>query len=285
MQKNPYLSIDLCGGLGNQMFQIMAVLSFAKKYEYEPIFERITASPSVFHPRPVYWHSIFRSIAIPTQKTEYYQKILFTHTIQEPGPGHHPSIEAQLKEYRQNHALGNVKLCGYYQSPLYFHDSLSLLSVFCLPLTVSLPDHTHLVSVHVRRGDYLKLQNFHIVLPISYYEKAAACFDGSKSFFIIFSDDPKWCTDHLLNNQKVFARGCVVGEESGDDVQQLGMMMQCKGGHIIANSSYSWWGAVLSGDKNRLVIAPSSWFVPFGENQAITSTLAASPNWRFLPIA
>jgi len=121
------------------------------------------------------------------------------------------------------------------------------------------------VALHIRRGDYVSLVSaarFHGALPLSYYMAAVArvreCVVEPK--FFVFSDDQEWCRDNLqLGDSATF-----VGHNTGSDSwQDLVLMGRCRH-HVIANSSFSWWGAWLAdqrwGVPQRLVIAPACWF-------------------------
>jgi hypothetical protein len=107
-------------------------------------------------------------------------------------------------------------------------------------------------SIHVRRGDYIGLQNFHPVQPVSYYEEAVKIV-GDDKHFLIFSDDINWCKENFtfLKN-KTFVLNNL-------DYEDLYLMSMCKN-NIISNSTFSWWGAWLNRNENKQVIIPSKWF-------------------------
>jgi hypothetical protein len=109
---------------------------------------------------------------------------------------------------------------------------------------------TEVISLHVRRGDYLTNPN-HPVQPLEYYTEALSHFD-SQTPVIIFSDDHKWC-----NDQEIFSDDRFFLSQGEDPISDLCIMTMCDY-HIIANSSYSWWGAWLA--KSKKVIAPKEWF-------------------------
>jgi hypothetical protein len=108
-------------------------------------------------------------------------------------------------------------------------------------------------SVHIRRGDYLRFPNDHPTLLNDYYFKS---FDKMKknTKFIVFSDDITWCKDNIKGNNMFYI-------EDETDYVNLILMSLCKH-NIIANSSFSWWGAWLNKNKNKKVIAPKIWFGP-----------------------
>ena len=106
------------------------------------------------------------------------------------------------------------------------------------------------ISLHVRRGDYVANPN-HPIQSLEYYQQALSHFDENLPV-IIFSDDPQWC-----NEQELFKPDRFFISEGGDTRVDLCLMSLCSY-HIIANSSYSWWGAWLA--KSNQVIAPKKWF-------------------------
>ena len=106
------------------------------------------------------------------------------------------------------------------------------------------------IALHVRRTDYLKNPN-HTTLDLDYYKKALKKFNRTLRV-IIFSDDPEWCQD-----QELFSDDRFMVSESGDQYIDMCLMTLCQH-HIIANSSFSWWGAWLSDSDD--VVAPSKWF-------------------------
>ena len=109
------------------------------------------------------------------------------------------------------------------------------------------------IALHVRRGDYIKNAENHFNLPRAYYEAALSKFDANRNV-IVFSDDPVWCHD-----EGTFVDDRFIISENEDNRVDLCLMSLCDD-FIIANSSYSWWGAWLSTNKDKTVIAPAQWF-------------------------
>lgn len=121
-------------------------------------------------------------------------------------------------------------------------------------------------AIHVRRGDYLKLQKYHPVLTLDYYNAAIKQFDKHQRF-VVYSDDIEWCKKHFLTDKFVFA--------SGSPIEDLCSMSMCKAGVICANSSFSEWAALIGGVEK--VIVPK---MQFGEANAHLSTKDLYlPNW------
>jgi len=166
-----------------------------------------------------------------------------------------------------------VYLTGKWQSERYFRDIASILREE-LQLKSQLPQDRDMaqqmesnessVSVHVRRGDYVapsEGRRVHMVLPIEYYKKAIAYVYGrvEQPQFFLFSDDLPWVKEnlHLDNATIVQARGSDRGP------RELVLMSRCRH-HIIANSTFSWWGAWLTRDTRGVICAPDTWFTPYG---------------------
>jgi hypothetical protein len=110
----------------------------------------------------------------------------------------------------------------------------------------------NLVSLHVRRTDYVHLPNHHPLCTLDYYKAAILQFPDAH--FIIFSDDIEWCKENLQIENATFA-------DTGSDYIDLCVMSMCNH-HIIANSSFSWWGAWLNPSETKRVTAPKIWFGP-----------------------
>jgi len=163
----------------------------------------------------------------------------------------------------------NIYLEGYWQSEKYFK---SIEDIIRQEFTLrEEPDATNTsmaekilksnaISIHVRRGDYIENQvtfNHHGVCSSEYYHTAIE-FVANKSFnphFYIFSDDPLWVKQNLVVN---YPHTYVTHNQSIKDSSDLWLLSLCKH-HIIANSSFSWWGAWLSTNPEKMVIAPKKW--------------------------
>jgi hypothetical protein len=162
-----------------------------------------------------------------------------------------------------------VYLKGNWQSPKYFADIAEIIrNEFTLKKRLTekslrlaeLIDSNESVSIHVRRGDYAQTSNglqHHGVCGEDYY---CRCVDHIRQGvkhpqFFIFSDDPSWAADNFGHLEgSVF-----VDNDSHDACQDLWLMSHCKH-NIIANSTFSWWGAWLNRHEGKIVLAPKQWF-------------------------
>ena len=172
----------------------------------------------------------------------------------------------------------NLAIKGYFQSYKYLNEErVKKLFKFKETLVNDLKiKHKDLLekpncSIHVRRGDYLKYPDHHPVVDLNYIMKAVKEFP-KETIFLVFSDDTKWCLENFpVINKKFFII------ENQTDVEDLICQTLCDN-NIIANSSYSWWGAYLNNNPNNKVIQPIRWF---GEAYANYNTNDISPpNWK-----
>jgi hypothetical protein len=179
----------------------------------------------------------------------------------------------ELEWWRYDPELFNVSsrvyLDGYWQHYKYFEDvQPGIFDELTLKkhdggeevLLENIMNNSSSVSIHIRRGDYLTdpdAYNLMGVMPLSFYLKAIDFMNsklGNPSYFV-FSDDILWAKENLkIKSPVTFVD---LGENSKDFVE-LNMMSKCHH-NIIANSSFSWWGAFLNQNPGKIVIAPSNW--------------------------
>jgi hypothetical protein len=160
-------------------------------------------------------------------------------------------------------------LSGYFQSEKYFSDIRGvLLEDFSWAKEPKGKNKDNLkqikndpssVSVHVRRGDYVSNENaakFHGLTGVDYYK--AAVKEMTKHVknpnLYVFSDDPDWCKKNIK-----FTQQTIYVSHNTDGSEDMRLMKACRH-NIIANSSFSWWGAWLNENSNKIVIAPNQWF-------------------------
>jgi len=244
------------GRLGNQMFQIAAVIGASIRHEMPARFP----------------------------KWEYAQH--FKGTLDQ-SLGWRPF----LKVYRergypyQNIPAGSgfpfsgLDLEGYFQSEKYFeHCTHKIREIFSPADEIEdileakyghWLSHPQTCSIHVRRTDYLRYQDYHPLQTIAYYESCMAAVPGDAVEFLVFSDDIAWCKSAFLGPNIHFI-------EEERDVVALQLMARCKH-NIIANSSFSWWGAWLNLHPEKKVFAPRNWFGPQALNHDIRDLIPA--NW------
>lgn len=219
--------------LGNQLFQIAAAYTLAKKHGVEFLCPEWKYSK--------YFNTEFKK----------YNGELIEKYWSEPG-FHYSDIP-----FRKN-----MSLSGYFQSWKYFDDS-TMRDVFMINVCELFPTPFHemlsidnlvhsswglkdVCAIHVRRSDYLNYPDHHPVCTMDYYDRAMS--ESGFKKFAIFSDDPEWCLNNFTNPDYATYISCK------RDIEDFYLMSIC-GANIIANSTFSWWAALLN--KNaQIVISP-----------------------------
>jgi hypothetical protein len=182
---------------------------------------------------------------------------------------------------------GDIYLDGYWQSERYFKDIESTIRgdfILKNPLSKNALEiysqikNTNSISVHIRRGDYVtdpSTNDFHGVCSIDYYKRAQEILKNivSSPHFFVFSDDIEWVKKNITFCGPVFfVSGCRI-----PDYEEITLMSYCKH-HIVANSSFSWWGAWLNPSREKIVIAPKKWF----NNSDINTSDLVPKSWNMI---
>jgi hypothetical protein len=241
----PFVTAELMGQLGNQLFIIAATVSLALDHGATPIFPDLVKNKNyniplnyarLFHPLPV---------QLPRSAQHVYNEPRFSY---EPIP------------YQPN-----MKLSGYFQSEKYFsRHKQEILELFAPPPDVmpylslhyaDILEHPMTVSVHVRFYHEDPTGKAHPTCRRDYFEKAMERFPDD-ALFVVFSNQVEECKSLLSNIRKNLR--FIEGEDHFCDIY---LMSLCKH-NIIANSSFSWWGAYLNRNPDKQVIAPKPWFNP-----------------------
>lgn len=210
------------GRLGNQMFQYAAVFSLAKQLDADAYFP--TSKPNIFD---IFDLTAKKGSPDLLGSFSYYREPEFSYT---PLPKQTP-----------------LALHGYFQSEKYFKQyEEDIRREFSFKNEIDYDPNA--VSIHVRKGDYCNLSKIHPPCEMDYYEAAMDKLPSNN--YIVFSDDIEWCKQRFVGNKFTFS-------EHRSAEEDMFLMSKCRG-NIIANSSFSWWAAWLS--DNRDVIAPKKWF-------------------------
>jgi len=267
--------LRLTGGLGNQMYQY----AFAKELEYRGHKVQFDCTyfdmpDDVFgvvaHRR--YGLDCFPAIQIERASEKSIQQKsspcrLFLRKVQRKIPFLRlPCSQYVEREFFSEDAFSNKNayMEGFWQSQAYFpHVRQSLRNDFRFKQpsddrniqTLEKMQSGQSVSVHIRRGDYLAMPDIYGgVCDDKYYQRALEKMEQSvpDADYYFFSDDPEWVSDNFhMGNQTVVDWN--TGDESWIDML---LMSRCKH-NIIANSSFSWWGAWLNENPDRIVISPA----------------------------
>jgi hypothetical protein len=275
----------LDGGLGNQLFQYAVGRALALRYG-----ATLKLDLSVFPSYPLRRYELDKYPIRATIATED-ELMMF---------GDDPASSASgCKRYREPHfpfdpavfgAAPPVQLIGFWQTERYFRHIADTIRRELTPIKPMDTEneralanilHSRSVAVHVRRGDYVSnpvTAAHHGVLSPSYYKRAMDYIASrvSDPVFYVFSDGHDWVRDNLRHPAPL-VQITVNGPERG--FRDIQLMSACKH-HILANSSFGWWGAWMNASRDKIVIAPTPWFL----NKALDTRDLLPPSWVVMPV-
>lgn len=270
--------VKVLGGLGNQMFQFALYKALQKQHPEERVLLDLHCFNGYHKHRGFEIESVFGAT---------YEKATLKEvaSLAYPYPNYQcwrigsrilPVRKTMLKE-EPNFMLEPSALSlpdstyydGYWQHEEYFkHIREEILSTYAFPAfddernkkAAQLITTSNSCSVHVRRGDYISDQLFCKISDTNYYTDAIKKMIRlvNPSHFFIFSDDIPWCKAHF-NGQIKDRFTFIDWNNANNSIHDMHLMSLCKH-HIIANSSFSWWGAWLSTNPSKKIIAPSNWW-------------------------
>lgn len=277
--------VKLNGGLGNQMFQYAFAHVLSKTFGVDVVFDfsffEECKSPCNFTPRLFELGSFNLDCTEATEEDMSYvvfapkptliDKILWRiFKIKHFKPRKNSYFEHSPYGFYKQTLINSDYFYyeGYFQNEKYFKKYRNdLLKLFSLKhqldeknqSVLDLMKATNSVSLHVRRGDYVTLEyacEFHGVCTLEYYENAVKYIaDKIKSpHFFLFSDDIAW----VIENLKIDYPYTVIDFNQKDGYLDIELMKHCKH-NIVANSSFSWWGAWLNENPDKIVVSPEKW--------------------------
>jgi hypothetical protein len=266
-----YMSAEIMGGLGNHLFQIAAVLAFHKhlKEKKQIVFKKAENLPNLHNlPRKTFWDTLFKN-KFTILEPEVYDR-LFHLNIGE----RHAHIYTQPFDYCPH----SFKLCGYYQSFNYSTDDIRQQMITLLNSNKELIDivktkyaeikqtldatDDDMVSIHIRRTDFIYLQTFNYILQFDYYTDALKIVNRKK--LVIFSDDIEWCRQNISTT--LFPYEAIYFVDT-NNVEIEFLLMSLFKHNIIANSTFSVWASFISQHKDKIIIAPKNWYGPTGPKE------------------
>jgi len=284
--------IQIIGGLGNQMFQyalarsldqvreeevLIDITAFERDYDLWPyqldqlqIDEGLVADTSVIEClRP---DGLIDRALLKTQNRIYRtfsQERGLEHRWL-PG-GRHRVRESTTGQFNYHEGVFNIPddsyIVGYWQAAPYFQDAQPVLQEELQPRhqfdgkneeAINTMDAEDSASIHIRRGDYLNNPAVSQVCTMEYYQRAVQHIKetvGSDVTFYVFSDDIDWVKENLDIDADLRFVDWNRGEDSHLD---MFLMSHCDD-NIIANSTFSWWGAWLNSNPDKVVVAPDPW--------------------------
>lgn len=269
--------VKLTGGLGNQMFQYATARSLASIYNVGLKIDKnwfYSEHGAAIREYELDCFDIKRSFATKIEIDNFIGKDCFFRRVVERMRSH--STKRKYSDLsgclRCNFFKlpKDIYLEGYYQSEKYFEEIEHIIRKdfsFKWPPSIENQkilekiNNTISVSIHIRRGDYVsdpKTKKKHGVCRLDYYKEAIEYMQKrvDNPTFFLFSDDIDWVRQNLQIKYPSYYIDNNQGNKSFEDMR---LMSSCKY-NIIANSTFSWWGAWLNNDENKIVIAPRNWF-------------------------
>lgn len=279
--------VNIIGGLGNQMFQFAFALALKERWPSEEVMIDTSHFKHIFIKK---WGAsnlhngyeidkVFPKAKLPIASAKQIRKVsryvpnyVLSRVARKLLPPRDSEIIQTLKDYFafDEKVLAREGDCyyeGIWEAVSFIHSARNrIVDAYAHPEAVeknaqiiAQMESEESVGIHVRRGDYIYLPSFMGICDIDYYKNAIERIleDGRKHIFYIFSNDMGWCEENIKplvgDNQMV-----MVTHNTGiNSCWDMHLMTHCKD-LIIANSSFSWWGAFLNGRGGR-VIAPSKW--------------------------
>lgn len=260
--------VRLFGGLGNQMFQYAFWRSLCSRYPENRHYIDLTYFDTHYEHNGYELDRLFavgKDIELPLSDNERIRELTMEQVEEVGEQG--PSFFQQVTDTRCPVRI----FTGYWQTELYFKNIERDIRIAFRFREQLLSDKTRKmaevirkypsVSIHIRRQDYLLANSVHLygnICTSEYYEAALDMLrkqlSSDKLYIYLFSDDPEWVKENVLyENCQV-----IDWNRKEDSWQDMYLISVCRY-HIVANSSFSWWGAWLDERKDKIVIAPSVW--------------------------
>lgn len=255
--------VNFVGGLGNQMFEYAFYLALKRRNPLA-IFGFDIYAAAVEH----YGWELDKIFYINTEsqikRGKFFRKLERHHLLRFTIEKEECYMEYDAKNLHS--AIIPRQYDGFWQTEKYFLPiEKKIRSVFrfrtelCSSQTQrfvnTLKTAINPISLHIRRGDYLSIERMQ-TFGLEYFERAVellrTCYEGGR--IVVFSDDIEWVKSNLHYEDMTF----VDWNTGADSWQDMYIMSQCKY-NIIANSTFSWWGAWLNNTPDKIVIAPKQW--------------------------
>ena len=265
------ITCNLMGGLGNQIFQIFATISYSIKSRNQFKFINVqTLGGGSTTIRYTFWDTFFSNL-----RPFLVSELPLVQVIKEKGFEYKPLSINQMVN-------NNILLYGYFQSYKYFQEQFSIIKRIIgfdkmresLITKLGLNDYdlNNNISLHFRIGDYKKLQDYHPIATYDYYERALSYIKLCKpeqKFNILFFCENVDIDDVTIKinilKQKFPDYSFIRGDNTLADWEQM-ILMSCCHHNIIANSSFSWWSAYFNSWQDKIICYPSVWFGPVANN-------------------
>lgn len=291
---NGIITCHIMGGLGNQLFQIFAVLGYAMKHKWEFLFPYSDTLPGHEGPRYTAWNTFLKNLKQFTTASNKYKQ--FETKLQR-----FPIYKEQRFRYNEITSFPNnhfLKIFGYFQSYLYFEESYSeirkLIGIDQIQTQVFKENQTLLetnynISMHFRLGDYKNLQQYHPLMPYDYYYNALKHIlsnikDTTVQVLYFCEEKDNDIVSPIIKKLSLNFEGVLFTKapDKIPDWKQM-LLMSCCDSHIIANSSFSWWGAYFNEKTNKYVCYPELWFGPSMHDKDVRDLFP--PSWHKISVS
>jgi hypothetical protein len=281
------------GGLGNQLFQIFTTISYAIKHKQMFKFE-YSDLLTIGVTRPTYWNSFLSKLKPFTFSRAHDASTQTNNVINEKGFHYTELPWSDILDQT------NVLLVGYFQSHKYFsmfynticrmidleNQKMNVISKYRHWFETNSetgngngrevePEFEKYIGIHFRLGDYKKIQHIHPILKKEYYEKAllyVLAETEKKDWKILYfcEEESNKEVEETIEYLKKRCSNCqfIKVLDSIVDWEQM-LLMSCCTHNIIANSTFSWWGAYLNNTPNKIVCYPNEWFGSSSKNKKI----------------
>lgn len=289
--KSSFITTNLVGGLGNQMFLVANLLATARRTGLTAVLPRLMESSSAEFPRPVYWRSVFEGLkefGVGDTIPHGHREIVI--------PERRPVGLVQVPSATATAATATTatlyNMIGFFQSDAFFKDWHTVMhELVPTRLVMSAREHmeanyisdkgAHTVGVHLRRGDYTRMQDIFEPLRHDYYSVSLEQLLGSALYqfperlrVLVFCEEQvdgdllvgflrakyRFLPVTLVHPKNEANKPLRCDESQPREVVELLMLSQCHD-VIMANSSFSWWAAYLNTVPLHRIVAPSRWFV------------------------
>lgn len=269
--------VNLLGGFGNQMFEYALYLSLQDAHPNEDIKFCTRAYNGYGLHNGLEIDCVFNlrikeaslgdlcKVAYPFVNYKMWQVMLHFLPKRKSMTSGTTQVPFNFDDVTRN---DSVFYDGYWQNEKFFsHVRNKVLSTFSFPVFGEKRNESlagklirrNSVSVHIRRGDYLKEPIWCVCTP-DYYQRGIDYLKNKDTIDLlcVFSDDIPWCREHLIEIAGNIETEYVDWNKGTESYRDMQLMSYCKH-NIIANSSFSWWGAWLGRREGKIVVAPKVW--------------------------
>lgn len=278
--------VNMAGGLGNQMFQYAFATMLQQHFpndkvmvdtqHYNTLFFKEFGSVNLHNGYEI--NLVFSNATLPVatkddlrKVTRYIPNYVLARVVRHFLPRLATEYVEPLSEnFTRNDAVlqqGDCYYEGYWQSHSYYTGMKPLLHQLFTPPRpnaynsemTALIEQSDSIGLHVRRGDYKSAPEFNGICTPAYYKKAIekATNDGRKHTLFVFSNDIPWCRENIPEMAKGQDIVFVDGNKGSDSCWDMFLMTHCRQ-LVIANSTFSWWGAFLN-QRAEHIYAPATW--------------------------